>query len=401
MSSAPRTLAEKIWDAHVVRSASGEPDLLYIDLHLVHEVTSPQAFDGLRAAGRKVRRPDLTIATEDHNVPTTGITGPGVPLSGPGFARHRSRLPGPGGGAAEERRRVRRPAAPDGRRRPGHRARHRPAARGDAAGHDHRLRRLAHVDPRRVRRAGLRHRHQRGRARPRDPDAAADQAEDDGRQRGRRAAGRRHGQGPDPRDHRADRHRRRPGLRHRVPRRGHPVAVHGRPSHGLQHVHRGRGAGRADRPGRSDVRVPQGPPARPVRGRLGDGARLLALPAHRRGREVRPRSHGRRRRADSLRDLGDQPRSGAAARRLGAGPDVHTGPGHRVAGAGVHGPDARAPRCATSPWTRCSSAPAPTGGSRTCAPPRRCSAAAASPPVSGCWSSPVPCRYAPRPRPRA
>jgi 3-isopropylmalate/(R)-2-methylmalate dehydratase large subunit len=83
MSSAPRTLAEKIWDAHVVRSADGEPDLLYIDLHLVHEVTSPQAFDGLRAAGRKVRRPDLTIATEDHNVPTTGIIGPGVPLTGP------------------------------------------------------------------------------------------------------------------------------------------------------------------------------------------------------------------------------------------------------------------------------------------------------------------------------
>jgi 3-isopropylmalate/(R)-2-methylmalate dehydratase large subunit len=82
-SSAPRTLAEKIWDAHVVRSAAGEPDLLYIDLHLVHEVTSPQAFDGLRAAGRKVRRPDLTIATEDHNVPTTGVTGPDVPISGP------------------------------------------------------------------------------------------------------------------------------------------------------------------------------------------------------------------------------------------------------------------------------------------------------------------------------
>jgi 3-isopropylmalate/(R)-2-methylmalate dehydratase large subunit len=78
-----RTLAEKIWDAHVVRSAEGEPDLLYIDLHLLHEVTSPQAFDGLRAAGRKVRRPDLTVATEDHNVPTTGITGPGVPLTGP------------------------------------------------------------------------------------------------------------------------------------------------------------------------------------------------------------------------------------------------------------------------------------------------------------------------------
>jgi len=78
-----RTLAGKIWDAHVVRSAEGEPDLLYIDLHLVHEVTSPQAFDVLRLAGRPVRRPDLTVATEDHNVPTTGITGPGLPLRGP------------------------------------------------------------------------------------------------------------------------------------------------------------------------------------------------------------------------------------------------------------------------------------------------------------------------------
>ncbi|CAI9418976.1 3-isopropylmalate dehydratase large subunit [Nocardioides sp. T2.26MG-1] len=65
-----KTLAEKVWDEHVVRSTPGEPDLLYIDLHLIHEVTSPQAFDGLRLAGRTVRRPDLTIATEDHNVPT-------------------------------------------------------------------------------------------------------------------------------------------------------------------------------------------------------------------------------------------------------------------------------------------------------------------------------------------
>jgi 3-isopropylmalate/(R)-2-methylmalate dehydratase large subunit len=65
-----RTLAEKVWHSHVVRRADGEPDLLYIDLHLLHEVTSPQAFDGLRLAGRPLRRPDLTIATEDHNVPT-------------------------------------------------------------------------------------------------------------------------------------------------------------------------------------------------------------------------------------------------------------------------------------------------------------------------------------------
>jgi 3-isopropylmalate/(R)-2-methylmalate dehydratase large subunit len=73
---APRTLAEKVWDEHVVRSAAGEPDLLYIDLHLVHEVTSPQAFDGLRLAGRRVRRPDLTLATEDHNIPTLDMDKP-------------------------------------------------------------------------------------------------------------------------------------------------------------------------------------------------------------------------------------------------------------------------------------------------------------------------------------
>ncbi|MFI8459697.1 3-isopropylmalate dehydratase large subunit [Kitasatospora sp. NPDC085464] len=71
-----RTLAEKVWDDHVVRRAEGEPDLLFIDLHLLHEVTSPQAFDGLRLAGRPVRRTDLTIATEDHNTPTLDIDKP-------------------------------------------------------------------------------------------------------------------------------------------------------------------------------------------------------------------------------------------------------------------------------------------------------------------------------------
>jgi 3-isopropylmalate/(R)-2-methylmalate dehydratase large subunit len=73
-----------VWDRHLVRSAEGEPDLLYIDLHLVHEVTSPQAFDGLRLAGRRVRRPDLTVATMDHNVPTTGL---GQPVADPVSAR--------------------------------------------------------------------------------------------------------------------------------------------------------------------------------------------------------------------------------------------------------------------------------------------------------------------------
>ncbi|MCP2254198.1 3-isopropylmalate/(R)-2-methylmalate dehydratase large subunit [Prauserella aidingensis] len=76
-----RTLAEKVWDEHTVRRGEGaEPDVLFIDLHLVHEVTSPQAFDGLRLAGRQVRRPDLTIATEDHNVPTVDIE---LPIADP------------------------------------------------------------------------------------------------------------------------------------------------------------------------------------------------------------------------------------------------------------------------------------------------------------------------------
>ncbi|MDE0290135.1 MAG: 3-isopropylmalate dehydratase large subunit [bacterium] len=70
MTYSPRTLFQKVWDAHVAHEAPGEPSLLYIDLHLVHEVTSPQAFDGLRMAGRTVRRPDLTLATIDHGVPT-------------------------------------------------------------------------------------------------------------------------------------------------------------------------------------------------------------------------------------------------------------------------------------------------------------------------------------------
>jgi 3-isopropylmalate/(R)-2-methylmalate dehydratase large subunit len=83
-AGSPTTLAEKVWRRHVVRSGEAEPDLLYIDLHLVHEVTSPQAFDGLRLAGRKVRRPDLTVATMDHNVPTTALD---QPLSDPISAR--------------------------------------------------------------------------------------------------------------------------------------------------------------------------------------------------------------------------------------------------------------------------------------------------------------------------
>ena len=68
-----KTMFDKIWDAHLVKEVEGQPSLLYIDLHLVHEVTSPQAFDGLRMAGRPVRRPDLTVAVADHNTPTLSL----------------------------------------------------------------------------------------------------------------------------------------------------------------------------------------------------------------------------------------------------------------------------------------------------------------------------------------
>ena len=113
-----RTLSEKVWDRHVVHRADGEPDLLYIDLHLVHEVTSPQAFDGLRLAGRGVRRPDLTVATEDHNVPTADIDQPiADPISRKQVEVLRANM-----------RRVRHPLLPDGRPRPGHRPRHRARA---------------------------------------------------------------------------------------------------------------------------------------------------------------------------------------------------------------------------------------------------------------------------------
>ena len=84
-----RTLFEKLWDEHVVCEPPGEPALLYIDLHLVHEVTSPQAFEGLRAAGRGVRRPDLTVATVDHNVPTTDRS---LPLADPVAAKQMETL---------------------------------------------------------------------------------------------------------------------------------------------------------------------------------------------------------------------------------------------------------------------------------------------------------------------
>src|SRR6266581_3748977 len=80
----PRTLFDKVWASHVVQRLPDGPELLYVDLHLIHEVTSPQAFEGLRLAGRRVRRPDLTVATVDHNVPTGDRS---LPIADPIAAR--------------------------------------------------------------------------------------------------------------------------------------------------------------------------------------------------------------------------------------------------------------------------------------------------------------------------
>ena len=145
-------------------------DLIYIDLHLVHEVTSPQAFDGLRMAGAPVRRPDKTVATADHNVPTDGPSGALI-------ADQLSADPDRDAGA--QLRGVRHPDLLAGLRATGHRPRDRPGAGPDPARDDDRLRRQPHLHPRRLRRAGLRHRHLRGRARARHPVPGPEAAEDD------------------------------------------------------------------------------------------------------------------------------------------------------------------------------------------------------------------------------
>ncbi len=230
------TLAEKVWDAHIVRRGTeGAPDLLYIDLHLVHEVTSPQAFEGLRLAGRPVRRPDLTIATEDHNTPTLDIDRPIADTTS------RTQIQTLRNNAKEFGVRIH--SLGDADQGIVHVVG--PAARADHAGPDRRLRRLPHLDPRRVRRARVRHRDERGRARPGDPDAAAQPVPDDGDHRRRRPAARHDRQGHHPGRHRQDRDRRRAGLRARVPRRGDPGAVDGGADDDLQHVDRGRRSRRA------------------------------------------------------------------------------------------------------------------------------------------------------------
>ena len=163
LMTSPSTLFKKIWDDHVVVEEPNSPAVLYIDLHLVHEVTSPQAFTGLRARGLKVRRPDRTVGTVDHSIPTIALDGD--QFSRLNFADEMGRKQIET--LRAELRRLRHSSLRSGQPASGHRPRHRAGAGRHAARHDHRLRRQPHGHARRVRRAGLRHRHQRSGTRPR------------------------------------------------------------------------------------------------------------------------------------------------------------------------------------------------------------------------------------------
>ena len=232
--STARTLFEKIWDEHLVRpETESNPAVLYVDLHLVHEVTSPQAFTELRKRGAQAcGGRDRTMATMDHSTPTTPAAPPAI--SG---ARHAGGRAAPA--ARDELRRVRHPSLRARRQPSGNRPRHRARAGAHAARHDDRLRRQPHQHPRRVRRARVRHRHVAKWARARDAEAAATEAaQHGGARRGQPSSGR-YGEGYHPCGHRQDRRRRRHRPRARVHRLGHPRARHGRAHDHLQHVHRG------------------------------------------------------------------------------------------------------------------------------------------------------------------
>ncbi len=254
----PRTMAEKVWADHVVAHGTGEgaarePDLIYIDLHLVHEVTSPQAFDGLRLAGRPVRRPDLTIATEDHNVPTIDIDKPiADPVSRTQVETLRRNCEEfgirlhPMGDAEQGIVHIIGPQL--GLTQPGM-----TVVCGDSHTSTHGAFGALAMG---IGTSEVEHvlATQTLPLRPFKTMAVnVDGQLPPGCQR----------QGHHPRGDREDRHRRRAGPRHRIPRQRHRIAVDGRPDDDLQHEHRGRRARRHGGARRDHVRIP----ARAVRTR--------------------------------------------------------------------------------------------------------------------------------------
>ncbi len=284
-----RTLYDKIWDEHVVHTEEDGTAILYIDRHLVHEVTSPQAFEGLRQAGRKVWRVSSIVATADHNTPTTGWERGYDGIADPISKEQVTTLD------AQHRRVRRGRVLPVPVQAPGHRARDRPRAGRHAAGHDGGLRRLSHTSTHGAFGALA---HGIGTSEVEHVMATQTLLAKKAKNMLVRVEGQLprgvHRQGHRAGHHRQDRHRRRHRLHHRVRRLGHPRAEHGRPHDGVQHGHRGRRARRPGGGGRQDHRVRQGPAARAHRRRMGPGRRLLAHAALRPRREVRRRGRARR-----------------------------------------------------------------------------------------------------------
>ena len=196
-----KTLFEKIWDRHVVETLKDGSVLLYIDRQLVHEVTSAQAFEGLRLAGRKVRRPNLTFATMDHNIPTDDpnvILDPISKASVDALETNCAEFGVTLYGLESDKNGVVHIIGPE--------------LGLTLSGNDDRLRRLAHRHPRRVWRAGVRHRHVRGRTRAGHADSAPEKTEDIQGRVHRPPAESCHIEGHDPEADRPDRHGRRHGL---------------------------------------------------------------------------------------------------------------------------------------------------------------------------------------------
>ena len=318
-------LFDKVWDRHVVASPEGEPALLFIDLHLVHEVTSPQAFEGLELAGRKVRRPDLTLATMDHDVPTIGLDKPiADPLAAEQIERLKRNCAEHGVtlhalGSIEQG--IVHVIGPQlGLTQPGmtivcgdsHTSTH--GAFGALAfgiGTSEVEHVLATQTLRQVKPKAM--------AVTVDGELPPECTAKD------LVLG----------DHPRARRGRRGRLGHRVPRRGHPQAVDGRPDDGLQHVHRGRRAGWHDRAGRHDDRLPGRPQAFPSRPGMGTGGRGLAVARHRRGRRVRPGDHHRRGRGPPGDHLGHEPGPVGVDRRRhpgAVGPAAASRPGKPPSG---------------------------------------------------------------------
>ena len=367
-----RTLYDKIWDDHVVDTQPDGTCLLYIDRHLVHEVTSPQAFEGLRMTGRKVRHPEKTLAVVDHNVPTTDRS-------------QRHRRPGkrdPGRDAGRERPRFRRRVLRRARPPPGHRPHHRPGAGLHPARHDHRLRRQPHLDARRLRRARPRHRHLRGRARARHPDADPEE--------GQEHAGH------------ASTARCRPGVTakdiilaiigeigtaggtgHVIEYAGEAIralSMEGRMTVCNMSIEGGARAGLIA-PDEKTFAYLKGRPKAPKGAAWDEAHALLGDAALRRRRAFRPRGPARRREAAADRHLGHEPGGRRLDQRRRAEPGRRSPTrtsAPRSSARSTIWASSPAPGSPTSRSSASSSAPAPMAASRICAPSPRSSRAAAS-----------------------